>query len=258
MAPDHTESADNGTREICVAIDTGSVDPRSLEMAVLLAERLKRGLRGLFVSPSSLHLVAQLPFTTEVVKTTGEERELLAEVLELKHRQKCAHIQRLLEEQASHRRIRFRVDTVGEEDAPIALLLADRQDVLLPPTRRRFAVIAGSAADNLRRVKWVYDESEASQRTLRLLRQLVAAGQIKTLYLIATCGVPRQVLAELSAAGVRVCWVHVRDDRELLARIRSGPEADLTLVPGTLVARIGETRLAAVNRETVSPVLIIA
>lgn len=258
MASDHTESGDNGTRDICVAIDPGSVDPRSLEMAVLLAERLKRGLRGLLVSPSSLHSVAQLPFTTEVVRTTGEERELLAEVLELQHRQKRARVQRLLEEQALHRRIRFRVESVGEEDVPIGLLLAERQDVLLPPTRRRFAVITGSAADNLRRVKWVYDDGEESRRALELLLQLVAAGQISTVYLIATCGVPRQLLAQLSAAGVRVCWVNVRDDRELLYRIKSGPEADLTLVPGNLVARIGEDRLAAVNRETVSPVLIIA
>ena len=256
MAPnDRPEGNGSIEQELCVAFDSGTINRRSLALAVLLAERFKRGIRGVVVEKTYLRAVAELPFTTEIVRSTGEERQLLSEALDEQSRRIRLQLEKMLGQSAALRRVRFRVEVAPGERAPLSMFLAEHHDVFLPAaSQQRWHF----PADHLESVKWVYDGSEQSLRALGLLHQLAEARQTRKVYLIATCAVPRSVIAGLSAAGARVFWVTVAGEKGLMGQLASAPAADLVIVPGSIVDSAVEQQLAEISRTAPAPILVIA
>ncbi len=244
-------------REICVAIDPWGIRLGSLEIAVLIAERLNAGLRGLLVGDQLLHQVAQLPFTTEVLVHTGEERNLAQESLTSSQHKNLQLIAKMLEQATRARQVSFRLE-VDRDILPLGVLLRQQQDLFLP-ARRRPATPPRKLGGirQLPAVKWVYDGSPASQHCLALLEQLIAAGITRTVYLIGQRAVPSQVLADLSARGARVCWVNCGAGLDILRQLTRGPEADLILLPASFSELIGDARVEDINRFSSCPMLVV-
>lgn len=241
-------------REICVTLDAGAINRHSLAVAIMLAERFKSGLRGVLVEHTYVRAVALLPFATEIVRSTGEERRLLSESLEKQSLRDRALLERLLAQSAAPRRVRYRIESAPGERPSLAAFLASHRDVFLPAARVQRRPLPTDRVDS---VKWVYDGSEQSARALMLLRQLMESGKTLKVYLLATCAVPRSLVAELTGAGARVFWVNIHSENSLIAQLVSAPVVDLVVVPGGLVDEPMEKQLVEAGRSMPSPILIV-
>lgn len=257
MNTETPQSKEPGLRELCIAIDPHGISRASLNTAIILAERFKIGLFGLFISDDRLHRVAQLPFTTEVVISTGEERELLAEAVELVNQRSLMAIRNLFEQIALPQKQRFRLE-VSSAGLSLRLLLENRQDLFLPARKKRFRTANQQSLEPLKRVKWVYDGSEACERARLLLLELVHAGMTQEVLLLPRCAAPRQTLAELSRAGARIYWLEYAGGTELAQQLKTPPHGDLLLLPASSVDGLGERDLQEINLISTSAVLVVA
>lgn len=250
-----TVNDDRAGREIYIAIDPRCIWQTSLDIAITLAECLKVGIFAQLVSNNLLRQVAQLPFTTEILVSSGEEREFhsatVAAVEERKHR----GVSQLLEQRAGLRRVSFRLETASE-DLTLNVALEKRQDCFLPPLRSPAKPRGGNRG--IYAVNWVYDNCAASERCLRLLQELIGAGLTRQVNLFANKPLPRQVISALVDCGARVCWVNSASGDELLAKLQSGQDADLLILPASYSAQIGDDKLRELNQHCSAPILVIA
>lgn len=95
MAERETELSNSS---IVVTVDSSHVSDSTIDYAVAVAAHLKRPLRGVFIEDTDLISTAQLPFTMEICRTTGEPRRFNSETLlsslgstALRFRQRLAH-----------------------------------------------------------------------------------------------------------------------------------------------------------------------
>lgn len=236
---------DGGVMEIRVAIDIHGMSRSSLEAMAFIAERVKASLVGMFTQDLLLLRVAELPFTTEVVRSTGEERHLYADSLRSRHELALSRVKGVLEECARSRQLSCRFE-VHEQPA-----LADGQGgqvsgVYLPGNRRRTTAQA-------QRLKIFYDGSAEGQRALDMAQTLVDAGLCRELLLVSVTSVPATVLGDLSSRDARVYLLNeVADQQRVLHRIVDGPAVDLVVVPRTLVVGIEDQLLRASLGSSVS------
>jgi len=249
------KTAPESEKEICIAIDPSGINQNSLCVAVLIAEKLNTGIYGLLVD-NGLMQVAQLPFTTEVLVSCGDERELATDRVNIFHHNCLMTINRLMEQSARQRQVRYRMEAVGSLSS-LHLVLTRGQDLFLPALKKRVHFPLPTDVEQLRTVKWVYDGSAECERSLALLEELVKAGITRTIFLLSTCAVPRRVIAELSGYGAKVFWTHSATDNDLFVKLAGGPLAGLILLPGSLLSILGERELLAINRATTSALLVV-
>lgn len=219
--------------EIRVAIDIHGVSRSSLEAMASIAERVKASLVGMFTQDLLLLRVAELPFTTEVVRSTGEERHLHADSLRSSHELLLSRAKGVFEECARSRQLHCRFE-IHEQ----AMLAADQEHrvsgIYLPGNRRR---TAGQA----QRLKVFYDGSAQGQRALDMAQTLVDVGLCRELLLVSVTSLPARVLGDLSSRGARVYLLNeVADQQRVLHHIIDGPAVDLVVVPRILVAGIDD------------------
>ncbi len=238
---DNGEQADkpaNGDGpEICVTIDAYGISRASLEAAVTVAEQSKVGLLGLFMEDMLLQSVAELPFTTEVVRSTGEERELFAEGVRLRRQQLLSQVRSLFDECVVARQVRFRFE-VSERRVPVTALL-ERMSGIYVPGRPRNGLSRRLGSATVQRVKLLYDGSEQAKRGVELVISLVGAGHCREVLVASFCSLPASLLTKLSAQGARVYLLNEQKDQQrVLRQIVDGPAADLVLVPFPLVSAV--------------------
>lgn len=224
-------TSDQGRREILVPIDIYGIDQETLEALVMMAERLGSGLFGLFIRDMLLQQVAELPFTTEVIRATGEERALQSDHLERRSRELRLSVESRFNQYVSTRKISCRFD-YAEGRRSLNELLEQGCDVFFP-ARRRAGPVAGG---NYRRVKLVYDAGPESVRAVDIVHALIRNGHTREVVLIATRGVPRVLVSGLVEAGVRVYIDYeatVAGGVEQLLFRR--PASDLLLLPRSLI-----------------------
>jgi len=232
-----------GTPEIYVAIDAQGISRASLEAAVMVAEQIKAGLLGLFVEDLLLQSVAELPFTTEVVRSTGEERDLFADHLRLRHRQLLDRMQLLFDECALARQVRFRFE-VSERKLPAAVPRGQASGIYVPGRRRGGAQPRHDAT--LNRIKVLYDGSEQAQRAFELVSSLAGAGRCREVMVVNLQSLPASLLTELSQRGVRAYLLNEAATQQVVLRhILDGPAADLVLVPMSLAEEMDQAVLQA-------------
>lgn len=256
--PEIRNSAD---AEIFVAIDMQGISRASLEAVVSIAERVKAGLVGLFIEDLLLQKVAELPFTTEVVKSTGEERELFSERLQHHNQRLLTAVQRLFEECTLARQVRSRFE-VREHRVPVAALVNQVSGVYIPANRRlyRQAHFHGAyssrgfpSADTSQRVKLLYDDGPQAGRALEMVVALVDAGLCHEVILVNLGSVPTRVLSDLSSHGARVFLVNEnRQQQSVLRQIVDGVAVDLVVAPRSLLEGVDEKLLQGVLENSVS------
>ncbi|KJS06360.1 MAG: hypothetical protein VR73_10115 [Gammaproteobacteria bacterium BRH_c0] len=255
--------------EIFVAIDMQGISRASLEAVVLIAERVKAGLVGLFFQDLLLQKVAELPFTTEVVKSTGEERDLFADRLKSSNERLLNSVRSLFDECTLARQVRSRFE-VREHRVPVAALVSHVSGVYIPGRGRRSgtAYFRGStaarfpAADRVQRVKLLYDDGPQSRRALEMVLALVDAGLCREVILVNLGSLPMRVLADLSSHQARVYLhnLHVASDlkqQSVLRQIADGAVVDLVVTPRCLVENVDESLLQAVLGNSVSGATLV-
>ncbi len=244
---------DQGRREILVPIDIYGIDQGTLEALVMMAERLGSGLYGLFIQDMLLREVAELPFTTEVVRVTGEERALRSDLLERRSRELVLSVESRFNHYATSRKISCRFD-YAEGRCSLNELLERGCDVFFPARRRPGPVASG----DYRRVKLVYDAGPESVRAVDIVHALICNGHTREVVLIATRGVPRELVSGLVEAGVRVYIDYeataVGGVEQLLFR---RPAGDLLLLPRSLIGDKPVGGLEAAMARMASSVLVV-
>ena len=245
-------------REIYVAIDPHRVRQRSLDIAVLIAERLQAGLLARLIADSTLHEVARLPFATEILATSGVERHFQFHAMQERESRQGAALVKLLAQRAEPRRVSLRLEQ-GSDSVSLLVLLEGRKDLFLPaisPVAMSARSKRRSATINV--VTWLYDGSTASERCLKLLLELAGAGLGHQVNLCAVAPVPRQLLLALAEKGIRVCWMAGEGDEALVAKLAAGCESDLLLLTASYATRLGEAGLNDLNRRSGAPILVMA
>jgi len=244
---------DNG--EICIAIDPMGINSLLIGIAVLLAEKLKTGIYGLFVGNDSLQNVAQLPFATEIHLATGDERVLAADSLRALYQKNIERTKLLVAHSAAARQVGLRFD-ISDGQISLDVVLEHQTVFFMPAPARRYSTGAKPHTGQPGSVKWVYDGSEASMRSFELIKALIAENIVHKVFLAGKSAVPTNVFTELAAQGARVFWMSLTGD-DVSACLRAYPEVDLIVVPRTVSAQIGEKQLMAINRATSAAVLVV-
>lgn len=263
------EIHNGGDGEIFVAIDMQGISRASLEAVVLIAERVKAGLVGLFIQDLLLQKVAELPFTTEVVKSTGEERDLIADRLKSGNERLLNRVRSLFDECTLARQVRSRFE-VREQRMPVAALISQVSGVYIPgkgrgsaPAHFRGAVQTRfRAADAVQKVKLLYDDGPQSRRALEMVLALVDAGLCREVILVNLGSLPLQVLADFSARNARVYLQneHFADElrqQSVLRHIADGAAVDLVVTPRCLVEAVDERLLQAMFGNSASGATLI-
>lgn len=229
------------SREICIAFDSREISADTLDTIVLLAQRLNTGLMGLFMEDLLLQQVAALPFTTEVVKSTGEERGLFADALKQRAEQHLAKLRQKLMDASQAQQVQCRFD-VRQDMTTVRSLFSASYDIYLPARKK-------SQPLNTRRgnkfafdtVKLFFDGGPQSFRALDLVNQLLTSGMTRSVYLVTDRTVPASLITELASQGARVYLNHTHGDTaSLLNMIVDGPGADLQLLPVTLLEQLDD------------------
>lgn len=242
-APGNGESASGQpeTPEICVAVDIRGISRTAVEAMAVLAERIHWGLVGLFVEDLLLQQVAELPFTTEVVRSTGEERGLHAQHLRQRSQQLAGVLRGVFDECALARQVRYRFE-VREQRVPVSTPVQQASGLYLVGKRQP----GRPARSGVGRIKLLNDGGEGAQRALDMVQALVEAGLCREVILVNMGLLSARVPGELSARGARVQLLNEhRDEGRVLRHIVDGPEADLVLTPRSLVQGIDERVLQA-------------
>jgi len=245
-------------REIYVAIDPHRVRQRSLDIAVLIAERLQAGILAHLIADARLQQVARLPFATEILATSGAERAFHSSAVEEREARQWAALVKLLAQRAEPRRVSLRLEQSGGSSS-LQVLLETQRDLFLPATSPSPMPGRGQLRPaTIQNITWIYDGSAATERCLRLLLELTAAGLGRRVNICAVVPVPHQLLVALAEKGIRVCWMAGDGDDAVVAKLAAGCESDLLLLSASYAARLGEARLNDLNRRCGAPILVMA
>lgn len=229
------------SREIWAAIDIRRLNPGALETVVLVAERVRAGVLGLLVEDDLLRQVAELPFATEVVRSTGEERQLYAGGIRAESERLVAAAQQLLGQLSQARQVSCRFD-IRREKPLVRTLITQASDIVLTSPAAAHSTILHKGT--LQRVKLFYDSSEQALRALDMLKGLLQAGLTHVVYLISPQAIPTGLLMELQSLGARVYLIHLAaDSQSLLQHLIDGPAANLQLLPASLADAIDDRAL---------------
>jgi len=93
--------------QITIAVDADSCTALTLELAVDIARSVKGQLQGLFIENADLLNSASLPFSREVLLTSGAPRSLNRQIVEENYKRQATKFQRMLSLKASQSVIRY-------------------------------------------------------------------------------------------------------------------------------------------------------
>ncbi len=233
-----TKSASESVRRvrIIVALNACRRDLDGLQLAASLAARKGCELEALFVEEVNLINVADLPFTKEVARSSGTEREFDPPRVERAQRASLSQIQQAIDRLHEDLRVRASLRVVRGHFVRTALAVEGDVDVLVLSRRGESGAGKLQAAGWLRTARpagaqpiWaIVDGTEASFHALQAAAEFAAADPV--LLVVAVPGnrpdLPGKVLQRLAAVGrtassaTRILAVEPFDANTLLRHIR--------------------------------------
>ncbi|WP_455219992.1 hypothetical protein [Kaarinaea lacus] len=245
--------------QILLALDAASENQDALESAIILAAQLRAELIGLFVEDIDLLRSAQLPFTSEVVADSGEERSFTSNHIEKSLRAWTKQMQALLTKEAQKANIKcsFRtvkgrhIDTLLSETGEYNLLIIShsRQQLISPITKSDVIYL-------------VFDGSSEAHHGVAIISEMALHG-LRNIVLIDTCSEDTEYGAKkaaewLSRHGVHVFVQKLTGDpaRSLPPLLKKYPAA-LLLVPAHFPMHYEPESLKVLQKKLNCPVVIV-
>ena len=133
MKSSKTKSA----RTIVLATGAGGYSAATVLLAVQLAARTRRRLRGLFVEDEDLLQLTGLPFTREISLTTAQERPLDVERMQRSMRAAASEFRLALEREAGTLKVGWSFDTVRGRLRDVGLAQRAEADMLIFEPQRQ-------------------------------------------------------------------------------------------------------------------------
>ncbi len=246
-------------RPILVPIDLHGIDPRNLEVLVRIARQLRRGLLGLFLEDLRLQEVADLPFTTEIVLSSGRERGLQRIALRRLHGQVAEQTRKRLQQLAQREEVPLQFEEASGSRWHSVLQQAHSADVFLPARPRwsdRRAARHGQRA--VPGLGLVLGGGSSDARSVALAAALQRAGLVGRIYLLAESAPPRDALEQLARPGVRLCvQANAALDSDSLCSLIRQSSYPMLILPGERVARIPAAELDAALDRSGGQVLVV-
>ena len=245
--------------QILLALDAASENQDALESAITLAAQLRAELIGLFVEDIELLRSAQLPFTSEVVADSGEERSFTSNHIEKSLRAWTNQMQALLTKEAQKANIKcsFRtvkgrhIDTLLSETGEYNLLIIShsRQQLISPITKSDVIYL-------------VFDGSSEAHHGVAIISEMALQG-LRNIVLIDTCSENVEYGAKKAAEWLIRHGVHVfvqkmpGDPAQSLPPYLKKYPAALLLVPAHFPMQHEPETLKALQKKLNCPVVIV-
>lgn len=206
---------------ILLPIDLYGVRRQVLEALVRIAGQLDCRLLGLIVDDPRLQRVADLPFTTEIVRAGGTERELLPQQVRDRFARISRQTQRLLEELASHNRVGLSYESVSGAALQAVLRRGEQANIFLPGRVGGQARPGGAARAAIPRLGMLLGIPGYDAAIVAMAQALVSAAMVASVYVLSP-RVPDAILLQgLHRRGLRPHLLHQGD---------LGPEGILNLI----------------------------
>ena len=245
---------------ILVPIDYHGVSPATLDMLVRIAGQLNRRLLGLVLESQRLQRVADLPFATEILLASGQERRLEREHLNRRSSRVAADTRRCLLELARQARIELSFEDDHGDRWHAALTRERSLDVFIPPRERWHRPAAtGGARLLIPRLGILLTGSAMDASSVAIALALEQAGLVGRVYLLSSRRAdPATVAPLLHGRAPSVLQQGVpTDPANLLSLLRRSPY-DLLLVHREALAEIPPMQLEAALDDAGSQVMVVA
>jgi hypothetical protein len=244
---------------ILLPIDLHGVDARTLRTLVDIARLLDRNLLGVFLEDQRLQQIADLPFSSEIILSSGRERGLERRELSRRQSRVSADIRHRLDDLARRYRIGLsfeygagtRWHSVVQRPTPV--------DIFFPPRRPwRANFQSPVAAMAIPRLGLLLQGDQSDRHTIETATGLIRAGLVRDIYLLCESAVGDEALRALDWKGTRICVQAglQLNPQTVLALIRQSP-CQLLLVPRNLLHAIDTAQLDAALDASSAEVMVI-
>jgi hypothetical protein len=245
--------------QILLALDAASHNLDALETAINLASQLQAELIGLFIEDMDLLRSARLPFASEIVATSGEERTITADYIERALRAWSTQVQAQLAREASKANIKCTFRTV--HNRRIETLLSETgESNLLIISHTRHQLVAPIRRSDV--VYLLFDGSNEAHHGVAIISEMALKG-LKHVVLIDTCGGDVEYNAKkaadwLARHGVHVLTQKLQGDPNIsLPPLLKKYPAALLLIPAHFPSRQASETLTKLQNKLNCPVVIV-
>ena len=245
--------------QILLTLDAASQNQDAMESAITLATQLRAELIGLFIEDIELLRSAQLPFNSEVVADSGEERSLTSNHIEKSLHAWANQMQTLLTREAKKANIKCSFRTV--KGRRIETLLSETNEYnLLIVSHARQQLIAPITKSDV--VYLLFDGSSESHHGVAIISEMALQG-LHNIVLIDTCSEDVEYGAKKAAEWLTRHGVHVfvqklsgNPAQSLPPFLKKYP-ASLLLVPAHFPLQHQPETLGALQKKLNCPVVIV-
>jgi hypothetical protein len=247
-------------RSILVPIDLHGITRDNLENLVRIARQLDRKLLGLLLEDIRLQQVAALPFTTEITLNSGRERSLLRDHLSQRHSLVTTDTRRLLNELAHRNRVELSFEDAAGTRLHTALERDGHLDIFFPARQRRHLVAAQHAgrSKSISRLGLVLANTAQDQRVLEATHNLLHAGLVAQVYVLAAAPPAPAQLETLYWPGSRICvQSNFSCDPATIVQLIRQSAYDLLLLPRDSMQGIPPETLDTALDKSAAQVLVI-
>lgn len=246
---------------ILVPIDFYGISPRAMDTLIRIARRLDRNLLGVVLENRLLQRVAELPFTTEILLSTGTERSLERDHLHRYHSRVAGETTRRLHELAERDKIKLAFESEEGDRWHCVLTRQGEMDVFIPARDRWLQRPATTDRNHhlITRLGLVLTGGQSDQKTLAAATALAEAGLVGSLYLLSNGAPDPGIHAAFARCG---CHVHLQshfraDPTSVASLIRRSPY-DLLLLPRDCLSGVRPAALGAGLDDTGGQVMVIS
>lgn len=249
------------TSTILVPIDYHGISPAALELLVHIAGQLNRRLLGLVLQNPRLQRIAELPFTTEILLASGQERRMERDYLTRRASLVAGDTRRRLLEAAQKARIELTFEDDHGERWHAALARDGALDLFIPPRQRwhRSLPAPAGARAPIPRLGVLLTGGATDKRVVATAVALEQAGLVGRAYLLSARHADAATFAPLlrgPTPGVLQPGV-ATDPASLLALLRNSPY-DLLLVHRESLTHLPPVQLEAALDDAGGQVMVIA
>ena len=246
---------------ILVPIDYHGINPATLETLVLIARLLNRRLLGLILENPRLQRVAELPFTTEILLSSGVERSLERDHLSRHHSQVAEDTRRRLLALAQQASIELDFEDDQGERWHAALSRNGESDIFIPPRRRWQTPPSPGKARYpvVQRLGLLLGGGPMDRRLVATVLALEEAGLVASVYVLSP-GRPDPELCSPLLRGRARCHLQSgapTDAAGLANLIRHSPY-DLLIIARDQLAALPEATLDRALEEAGGQVMVVS